>query len=222
MSMSKTYHPLVKGLLDGERSLADLPPELRAEAEEAERLLGAVDRTPVSLSPALDARVMAAVRRRAASPVRRAWRRLVEPREFELRLRIRPWIAWGGALAVVAATALVVLGRPSVIPAGGPTPTRVAARDSIYVRFVLYAPGAKRVAVAGTFNQWDQNAAPLVPAGTSGIWTTTLALPVGQHQYAFVVDGQRWVADPGAPAVDDGFGRRNSVVAVTAHAGRAL
>ena len=98
MSMSKTYHPLVKGLLDGERSLADLPPELRAEAEEAERLLGAVDRTPVSLSPALDARVMAAVRRRAASPVRRAWRRLVEPREFELRLRIRPWIAWGGAL----------------------------------------------------------------------------------------------------------------------------
>ena len=149
MSMSKTYHPLVKGLLDGERSLADLPPELRAEAEEAERLLGAVDRTPVSLSPALDARVMAAVRRRAASPVRRAWRRLVEPREFELRLRIRPWIAWGGALAVAAATALVVLGRPSVIPAGGPTPTRVAARDSIYERFVLYAPGAKRVAEIG-------------------------------------------------------------------------
>src|SRR5205809_714199 len=145
MSMSKTYHPLVKGLLDGERSLA-----------------------------------------------------------------------------VAAATALVVLGRPSVIPAGGPTPTRVAARDSIYVRFVLYAPGAKRVAVAGTFNQWDQNAAPLVPAGTSGIWTTTLALPVGQHQYAFVVDGERWVADPGAPAVDDGFGRRNSVVAVTARGARAL
>jgi len=32
-----------------------------------------------------------------------------------------------------------------------------------------------------------------------------------------VVDGARWVSDPGAPAVDDGFGRRNSVVAVTAH-----
>src|SRR5439155_1591477 len=126
------------------------------------------DRTPVSLSPALDARVMAAVRRRAASPVRRAWRRLVEPREFELRLRIRPWIAWGGALAVAAATALVVLGRPSVIPAGGPTPTRVAARDSIYVRFVLYAPGAKRVAVAGTVNQWAPNGAPLVQKAVEG------------------------------------------------------
>jgi len=30
------------------------------------------------------------------------------------------------------------------------------------------------------------------------------------------VDGARWVVDPAAPAVDDGFGRRNSVVAVTA------
>jgi len=44
------------------------------------------------------------------------------------------------------------------------------------------------------------------------VWTATLTLPVGQHQYAFVVDGQRWVPDPGAPAVDDGFGRRNSVL----------
>jgi hypothetical protein len=26
------------------------------------------------------------------------------------------------------------------------------------------------------------------------------------------VDGARWVPDPAAPAVDDGFGRRNSVL----------
>src|SRR5881275_369318 len=77
-------------------------------------------------------------------------------------------------------------------------------------------------AVAGTFNQWDRSAAPLVPAGTSGVWTTTLALPVGQHQYAFVVDGARWVVDPAAPAVDDGFGRRNSIVAVTAQGAHTL
>jgi hypothetical protein len=54
------------------------------------------------------------------------------------------------------------------------------------------------------------------------VWSTTLALPVGQHQYAFVVDGRRWVADPAAPAVDDGFGRRNSVLAVTAQGARTL
>jgi 1,4-alpha-glucan branching enzyme len=92
----------------------------------------------------------------------------------------------------------------------------------VFVRFVLYAPGARHVAVAGTFNQWDLNAAPLARAGSSGVWTTTLALPVGQHQYAFVVDGERWIADPAAPAIDDGFGRRNSMVAVTSRGAHTL
>jgi AMP-activated protein kinase-like protein len=207
-----TYHPLVKRLLDGELSLADLPSELRAEGEEALRLVANLDRTPVRLSPALDARVMATVRQHAQSPLRQAWRRLTTPRDVEIRLRVRPWAVWGGAGALAAAAVLALLvARPSA-----PAPSVVS------VRFVLYAPGAKHVAVAGTFNQWDQHATPLVPAGTRGVWTTTVALPVGQHQYAFVVDDQRWVADPAAPAVDDGFGRRNSVVAVTPQAGRAL
>src|SRR5881628_3377365 len=211
----KTFDLRVKQLLDGDLSLSDLPPELRAEGEEALRLLAAVDRTPVTLSPALDARVMAVVRKHATkSPAQRAWRRLNTPRDIELRLRVRPWTVWAGALAAAAALALL-LGRPAPAPEPG-VQARSGTRDSVFVRFVLYAPGARRVAVAGTFNQWDRSAAPLVPAGTSGVWTTTLALPVGQHQYAFVVDGARWVVDPAAPAVDDGFGRRNSVVAVTA------
>jgi hypothetical protein len=213
--MTTGYHPLVKRLLDGELSLAELPPELRAEGEEALRLVGAADRAPVALSLALEERVMAVVRRHAgASPGNRAWRWLNTPQDVELRLRVRPWTVWAGALAAAAALALL-LGRPTPQPVPG-AQARSGMRDSVLVRFVLYAPGAHRVAVAGTFNQWDRGAAPLVPAGRSGVWTTTLALPVGQHQYAFVVDGARWVVDPGAPAVDDGFGRRNSVVAVTA------
>jgi len=204
------YHPLVKQVLDGELSLADLPRDLRAEGEEAVRLIQAADDAPVTLSPAVEQRVMAAVRAHASSPARRAWRWLDAPRDVELRVRVRPWVVWSGALAAAAALAILFLR-----PAASPTPsTQVASRDSVFVRFVLYAPGARRVAVAGTFNQWDQSAAPLVPAGTSGVWTTTLALPVGQHQYAFVVDGERWVVDPGAPSVDDGFGRRNSLVSV--------
>jgi len=86
----KTFDLRVKQLLDGDLSLADLPPELRAEGEEALRLLAAVDRTPVTLSPALDARVMALVRQHAKSPARRAWRWLNTPRDLELRLRVRP------------------------------------------------------------------------------------------------------------------------------------
>jgi hypothetical protein len=211
--MSDAFHPLVKQLLDGELSLADLPPELRAEGAEALRLLRSVDRATVSLSAALETRVMEEVRRRAAR--RRAWRWLVEPRVIEVRLRVRPWAVWGGALAA-AATVALLLSRPwSPSPAGGLRPVQVVSRDSVFVRFVLHAPHARHVAVAGTFNQWDRDAAPLVRAGAGGVWTTTLALPVGQHQYAFVVDGERWVADPAAQAMDDGFGRRNSTIAVT-------
>jgi hypothetical protein len=207
--MTTGYHPLVRRLLDGELMLAELPAELREEGEEALRLVAAVSHAPVALSPGLDAKVMRAVRRHAASPVRHAWRWLAAPRDLELRIRVRPWAVCGGFAAAAAALALLVLRPPALAP------TRAPSLDSVFVRFVLYAPGATRVTVAGTFNQWDPNAAPLVPAGTSGVWTATLALPVGQHQYAFVVNRRRWMQDPAAPAVDDGFGRRNSLVAVT-------
>ena len=219
--MKKTYHDLVKRLLDGELTLADLPPALRAEGEEALRLVGSFNRTPVTLSPALTARVMAAVRQRSKSRARRAWRWLATPRDVDVRVRVRPWVV-GAALAAVAALAILVI-SPHGRPAASPSVARKGDdANVVFVRFVLLAPDAKRVTVAGTFNQWDQNAAPLIPAGTGGVWTTTLALPVGQHQYAFVVDGRRWVADPAAPAVDDGFGRRNSVVAVTQQGARTL
>jgi hypothetical protein len=193
------FHSQVKRLLDGELTLADLPPELRAEGEEALRLLAALDREPVTLAAALDARVLAAVRRRAETPS--LWRRLVARRE--VRLRLRPWTL---VPALAAAAALVLfLSRPAAPPPAAATVT---------VRFVLFAPEAQQVALAGTFNQWDPAATPLVRTGASGIWAATLILPAGQHQYAFVVDGARWVADPSAPAVDDGFGRQNSVLAL--------
>ena len=214
--MTTAYHPLVKRLLDGELTLAELPPELQAEGAAALRLLAA-DRRPVALPPALEARVMDAVRARAASPSRRVLRWIAEPRE--LHLRVRPWV-FGAGLAAAAALVLLLGG----IGVTGSTPRPVAMRaavppESAFVRFVLYAPGANQVALAGTFNQWNQAATPLVRS--DGVWTVTVALPVGQHQYAFVVDG-RWVADPSAPAVGDGFGRRNSVIAVDRSGGRAL
>ena len=218
--MTEAYHLLVKRLLDGELALSDLPLELRGEGAEALRLLGAVDRAPVALSAEFETRVMAEVRRRARSPIRRIWHGLVEPRDIELRLRVRPWVVWGAALATAAAVA-VLLTRPPQASEGA-RPVRVAAGDSVYVRFVLYAPTARQVAVAGTFNQWDQNASPLARVGAGGVWAITLSLPQGHHQYAFVVDGAEWVPDPAAPGVDDGFGRRNSMVAVTARGARIL
>jgi hypothetical protein len=189
------FHPLVKRLLDGDITIADLPAELRAEGEEALRLLAAVDRHPVQL-PNLTSRVMATI---AERPKRRLWRRVLEPRE--IRIRVRPWLL---APALAAAAALVLwIGRSGPVPA--------SSSPLVTVRFILSAPDAHAVSVAGTFNQWNVSATPLMRT-SAGVWTATLTLPAGQHQYVFVVDGVRWVPDPAAPAVDDGFGRRNSVL----------
>ncbi len=216
------YQTLVKQLLDGELTLAELPPELQAEGAEALRLLAAVDRRSVILPAAIDARVMEAVRARtagrAASRSRGLLRWITEPQE--LRVRVRPRLLVAG-LAAAAALVLVFGGR-GALSRRGAGPGIAATAESVLVRFVLYAPGAKQVGLAGTFNQWDQAATPLVRTGSDGVWTVTVALPAGQHQYAFVVDGRRWVTDPAAPAVDDGFGRRNSVIAVGGSRGRVL
>jgi len=159
---------------------------------------------------------MAAVRSRAASPWRRVVHWMSAPRE--LRLRVRPWVL---GLGLAAAAGLVVwLGHPFASrPVSAPV---AAAPESAFVRFVLYAPGARQVGLAGTFNHWDQSATPLARSGSDGVWTVTIELPAGQHQYAFVVDGRRWVADPAAPGVDDGFGRRNSLIAVGGTGARTL
>lgn len=81
------------------------------------------------------------------------------------------------------------------------------------VQFVLVAPAAHRVAVVGDFNDWNPAAAPLSPAG--GVWSGQVDVPVGRHDYAFVVDGERWVRDPNAPqAPADEFGAGYSVLVV--------
>src|SRR2546428_8769235 len=169
--MTWEFHPLVKRVLDGELTLGAVRLELRTEAEEALGMLAALDRTPVTLSPGLDVRVMEAVRRRAGSPATaresfravRVWRWISAPRDVEIRLRVRPWAV--GALAAAAVLAALVLGRPSAPPARGAIAAFGPTRPSALVRFVLYAPGAHRVAIAGTFNQWNSDATLLAPAG---------------------------------------------------------
>jgi len=216
--MNRKFHPLVKQVLDGERTLPELPLDLQAEGEEALRLLGAVDRRDVTFSSGLEARVMREVRQHAAARRARAtsgpvlWRWLTVP-------SVPPWVV--GAVAATAVIALV-FGRPGSNDPVAIAPATAVAPESVFVKFILFAPAAKQVTLAGTFNRWDAGTTPLARVGEDGVWTVTLGLPVGQHQYAFVVDGQRWVVDPAAPAVDDGFGRKNNVVSVSVAQGRAL
>jgi hypothetical protein len=92
----------------------------------------------------------------------------------------------------------------------------VHTRDTVYVtRFMIAAPGARQVALVGDFNDWDHGATPLVKVASHGVWTVEVPLNPGRYSYAFLVDGQRWMADPAAPrAVGDDFGRPSSVVTV--------
>jgi len=207
---------MVQRLLDGELTLRDLPPELRAEGEAALRsILPGPESSAVGFSPWFEQRVMAAirVRPRPQPRPRTVWGWLTEARE--IRLRLRPKLLALGALAGVALLVLTLVSRPTTVAVAGAG----AGADSVYVRFVLYAPKVSSVALAGSFNEWDPGRTPLAPAGETGVWTVTLPLPPGQHTYAFVIDGQRWLPDPAAPAVDDGFGHRNSVMTVTATGG---
>ncbi|HET7378542.1 MAG TPA: glycogen-binding domain-containing protein, partial [Gaiellales bacterium] len=184
------------------------------EAEAARRqLLEAIDRRPVTLSADVEARVMARVRSRATARWPRAWRWLSAPTVPR----------WAMLVPLAAAAALVLFVRTTQVPqTNGQAQAVVGQRESVYVRFELYAPRASRVALAGSFNRWNPAATPLVRVGADGMWTVTLALPSGQHQYGFIVDGRNWVPDPAAPTVDDGFGRRNSVVSVNTINGRIL
>lgn len=102
-------------------------------------------------------------------------------------------------------------GAPTAVPASGG-----AAMDRReVVHFELAAPRATRVALVGSFNEWNPVATPLTRDPATGKWVVSLRLPPGRHVYAFVVDGDV-TADPAAPrAADDDFGSANSVVLVS-------
>jgi 1,4-alpha-glucan branching enzyme len=51
-------------------------------------------------------------------------------------------------------------------------------------QFQLDAPEARRVALAGTFNEWDINTLPM-KKDSKGTWRTSVALPPGRHEYRF-------------------------------------
>lgn len=57
--------------------------------------------------------------------------------------------------------------------------------------FKVEAKTARRVTLAGTFNQWDPSAVELVRTGN--VWETTIPLEQGSYEYKFIEDGD-WAA----------------------------
>jgi 1,4-alpha-glucan branching enzyme len=79
------------------------------------------------------------------------------------------------------------------------------------VRLEITKPGAKSVAVAGTFNSWQPEQAS---ATSNGSFAKELTIAPGRYEYMFVVDGQ-WVADPNAKEfAPNPFGGQNSVLVI--------
>jgi hypothetical protein len=101
------------------------------------------------------------------------------------------------------------------LPVRTPATQHLARPVVTLVRFSLYAPEAERVSLAGDFNGWRTDEIFLSDASGLGHFSVGLPLKPGPYAYMFVVDGERWVTDPGAQAYrDDGFGNRNALVKV--------
>ena len=83
-------------------------------------------------------------------------------------------------------------------------------------RFVIYDPSARQVELAGSFTGWQRMA--MKPAGNSGYWELYLQVPSGEHRFAYILDGDRRIADPTLPASEkDDFGGRNSILTIEEH-----
>jgi hypothetical protein len=198
--------PRLQEALDGERDPGELPVDLR----EAYALLAAATQVLKAMPPvSVASRVMTEIRQNPARAhsegrARRLIRWLGEGRAVTVRLRP----VW--TLALAAGLAAVLLLPWSM---GGPTP---GVAEGI-ANFVGHFPGARSVEVVGSFNDWSRGVLHLSDDDGDGIWHAKAVLPAGQHEYMFVVDGERWVSDPLAGRyVDDGFGagQQNSLLIV--------
>ena len=72
--------------------------------------------------------------------------------------------------------------------------------------------------VLGDFNEWTRGANKLQRSGAPGVWSVAVPLSPGRHEYAFIINGSRWVADPLAVKSSDDFGTESSVIRVGAPA----
>lgn len=83
------------------------------------------------------------------------------------------------------------------------------------VEFQVMAEPGRKVAVAGTFNNW-QPEKELVDKNGSGLYTGILMLEPGTYEYKLVIDGE-WRLDENNPNfIPNDLGTLNSVVVVEA------
>ena len=102
-----------------------------------------------------------------------------------------------------------------------PIAERFPALEEQEVVLTFYAPEARVVQVAGTFNGWRPVAGPLARSNPEE-WNIRMMLRSGRYEYRFVVDGA-WADDPQAgETVANPYGGLNSVLEVKLDEGTEL
>ena len=95
------------------------------------------------------------------------------------------------------------------------TPAGVAPAPSPMreVEFAFRAPEAKKVCIAGKFNDWNTSSLPM-NKGRDGTWRIKLSLCRGKYEYKYFVDGA-WASDlTCTELVPNPFGTDNCVIAL--------
>ncbi|MEO8908942.1 MAG: isoamylase early set domain-containing protein [Gemmatimonadaceae bacterium] len=200
----------------------DLSPETSAFAE---RVAGRL-RQPERLDASFDERLMQRIEVEARSlyirnrPNSARWWRT----ERVVRLSPIGALALAAGISMFVALSTLAVGsrawkqapRSNVAALTGSSAIR---SDTVnLVRFVFVDANARRVELVGDFNEWSKGATELKPSGARGVWTVSVPLSPGRHEYAFIINGSRWVADPLAVKSSDDFGTESSVIRVGASA----
>ncbi len=146
----------------------------------------------------LEERVIGALEERALR--RGRWAKVLEP--LLVPVQRRPALA-----LATTAMAFLIIGLFLGMGLSGPS---LGGGEGVW--FVVAYPEAQSVTVAGDFNGWTET--PL-KRGKDGIWTIRLDLKPGRYEYAFKIDGKKWVPDPRADEYVKTYGNQyNSVIYV--------
>ena len=120
-----------------------------------------------------------------------------------------------GIGAIVVVSSVAIGSRISTRPAVAlQTPAAVHQDTVQLVRFVFVDRSAASVELVGDFNEWARGSTTLQRSGAPGVWAVSVPLSPGRHEYAFIINGSRWVADPLAVKSTDDFGTESSVIRV--------
>ena len=80
-------------------------------------------------------------------------------------------------------------------------------------RFVIYQPGVEQVEITGSFTDW--RSLPMTRAGAGDYWEITIDVPVGEHRFSYILEGDQRLADPTILIREkDDFGGENSILEV--------